>query len=305
MHTSRIFFKFSDLLFHYPRNYKKYKSVITQKNLSFDDRFGNFTEGDIYYDPSKKSKKYPIFVNVHGGGFVRGDKKHRSGFARYIADKGYFVFNINHRLAPEYKFPAGIEDTINALNFVLTLAEKYDLDTEKIVVSGDSAGAYYAAGAVASICDINFQKKLSLPKFKGKVAALVTFCGLFDPLKSMWRNTPFGVAKDVANCLLGMELKDDLSNLKDFEFFEEINIINYVNKQWPKTFLVMAEKDSFCGGQGELLEEKLKAVGVDVRSYIAKSYDEFHCFHLLPFLKATKVCMDKASQFLNELIEKN
>src|SRR5690554_4174514 len=132
MHPSRLLFKFSDYFFHYFRNYKKYKSVLYEKDISYDDRYGKSTQGDIFYAPSKKQGKYPVFVNIHGGGFVGGDKRHRQSFAAYIADKGFFVFNINHRLAPKYKYPAGIEDGVNALNYILTLADKYDLDTDRI-----------------------------------------------------------------------------------------------------------------------------------------------------------------------------
>ena len=249
MHTSRMLFKCSDLFFIF-RNYTKNKSVICEKNIPYDQRFGKFTCGDIYYAPSKKRGRYPIFVNIHGGGFVAGDKKHRRAFAEYIADKGYFVFNVNHRLAPKYPFPAGIEDALNALNFVLTLADKYELDTNKIIISGDSAGAYYAAAALCSIYDKSFQDKLNLPVFNGKIKAFASFCGLFDPLKSMWKKSPLDIAKDVARCLLGIGVKDDI---KDYPFIKD--------QPFELCQQVMAQElfghrpQTLCGGQGEMLEE--------------------------------------------------
>lgn len=299
MNKSRAFFKMSDLMFHYPRNYKRYPEVIRENNLVFDDRYGNFTKADIYYNPKKKQGKYPVFINVHGGGFVRGDKRHRSTFCSFFADNGWFVYNINYRLAPQYILPAAIEDTINAMNFLLTIAEKYDLDTDKIILSGDSAGAYFAAAATLASVDEDYRKKLNLPVFNGKVRALVPFCGTFDLIKSMCRPTPLDISKNVAECLVGFKINADNSNLSDCPILNEINLLNYASDKWPQTFIVTALKDSFCGGQGEALEEKLRAAGADVSSYQAKDNNEGHCFHLLPFLKGTKICWQKVIEFLD------
>ncbi|NCC88612.1 MAG: alpha/beta hydrolase, partial [Clostridia bacterium] len=142
MHISRIFFKMSDLINHPLRNYKRDAAVKVERDLVFDGRFGKFTKADVYY--IKGDAPRPVFVNVHGGGYVCGDKRYRSGIARLIAARGWFVINVNYRLAPKYKYPASTEDVINSLNFVNTLKDKYHLDLDKIVLSGDSAGGYYA-----------------------------------------------------------------------------------------------------------------------------------------------------------------
>ena len=126
MRKSRIFFKISDLIFHYPRNYKRYPSVTRINNLVYDDRFGNYTKADIYFNKELKQGAFPVFVNIHGGGFVRGDKRHRSAFAPILPiTAGLFITStIALRRLP---LPAGIEDTINALNYLHTLAENMTL----------------------------------------------------------------------------------------------------------------------------------------------------------------------------------
>lgn len=302
MRKSRIFFKVSDLIFHYPRNYKKYPGVVRKNDLVFDERYGNYTKGDIYYNPERKNGRYPVFVNVHGGGFVRGDKRHRSTFAASLADRGWFVFNINHRLAPQYALPSGIEDTLNALNFLYTLEDEYDLDLNKIVISGDSAGAYYAVAAVAATYSEEMRTALSLPVFKGDITSLVTFCGLFDIKNALCKDSPLGMAKDIAECLMGIKIKDDFSNIDEFPYINHISPIDYINEKWPETFIVMATNDAFCGGQGELLEERLKQKGVAVNTYIADKYKETHCFHLLPYLKSTKECLEVVNKYLDGIL---
>ncbi len=304
MRRSRIFFKLSDLTLHFPRNYKRYRDVKRINHIAYDKRYGKYTQGDIYFNPKKKQGAYPVFLNVHGGGFVRGDKRHRSSFSASIANRGWFVFNINHRLAPQYTLPAGIEDTINALNFLYTLQDEYDLDLSRIVISGDSAGAYYAVAAVAAICDEDMRKALNLPSFQGRVSHLLTFCGLFDVKSALCKESPLNMSKDVAECILGIEIKDDFSNIDEFPYIDYISPLNYINSKWPDTYIVLATNDSFCGGQGELLAEKLDNAGVKVDTYVADKYNEMHCFHLFPFLRATKECMAEVNKYLDDILKK-
>ncbi len=302
MRRSRIFFKLSDITFHYPRNYKRFPSVIRKNNLVYDDRYEKYTQGDIYYNPQKQKGKFPVFVNIHGGGFVRGDKRHRSTFSASIANRGWFVFNINYRLSPEYTLPAGIEDTLNALNFLFSLEKEYNLDLNKIAISGDSAGAYYATAAVGCIYNEEMRHALNMPSFKGEIAALIPFCGLMDIKTALLKDSPLGISKDIAECLFGIKLNEDFSNINDFPYIDFISPLKYINSKWPQTYIVLATNDTFCSGQGELFEQQLKKAGVTVETFAANKYNDFHCFHLLPFLKASKECMLEVYKFLDKLI---
>ena len=64
MRKSRIFFKISDLIFHYPRNYKRYPSVTRINNLVYDDRFGNYTKADIYFNKELKQGAF-LFLSTY------------------------------------------------------------------------------------------------------------------------------------------------------------------------------------------------------------------------------------------------
>ena len=93
MNIASIFFKAIDLTMHYFRNFEKFPDITVQKNIVFDERFGNYTKADIFYKEGQES--YPIIVNVHGGGFVKGDKRHRAALCAKFARRGYFVYNVS------------------------------------------------------------------------------------------------------------------------------------------------------------------------------------------------------------------
>lgn len=87
---------------------------------------------DIHYLSNKKIK--PILINIHGGGFISGYKEMDALFANYLAKRGLVVFNLNYRLAyPRNNVFDQIEDISNAVNWIISNAEKYEADTSNYV----------------------------------------------------------------------------------------------------------------------------------------------------------------------------
>jgi acetyl esterase/lipase len=96
----------------------------------------------------------PVFLFVHGGGFVGGDK-HLPGTPRYDLVGGWAVrhgwtgVTMTHRLAPEHQWPAGAQDVAAAVAWIRDNIAGYGGDPGQIVVAGNSAGAVHVASFVA------------------------------------------------------------------------------------------------------------------------------------------------------------
>jgi len=96
----------------------------------------------------------PVFLFVHGGGFVRGDK-HDPGTPRYdlvgawAVRHGWVGVTMTYRLAPEHTWPSGAQDVAAAVAWIRENIAGYGGDPEKIVVAGNSAGAVHVASFVA------------------------------------------------------------------------------------------------------------------------------------------------------------
>lgn len=301
MHRSRAVFKISDVFNHPLRNYKRFPGVYVIRNIMYDTRFGDSKNMlDIYMAPARKKDKYPVIFNVHGGGFVGGGKKYRSGFARYYADRGWAVVNVGYRLAPKFNFPAATEDCINALNFINGLEELHDLDLSKIVITGDSAGAYYAAHTVAAISNPALRESLNLPEYTGeKIRAYMGFYGPYNLMKCFSTPQKFDVTLDITNCVFGTNFQD-YNFLDKFPFKDEqVNVVKNINADWPECLLVEAEKDSFCGNQAIDMGKALDEYGIKHQIYIASLSTSNHCTHLYPFLKSTKVLHEKIDGFID------
>ncbi len=95
--------------------------------------------------PSKTSDKpRPAIVVIHGGGFVRGDKRSEQflDLALTYANKGYVCVTVNYRLDAT-KLPC-IEDVKCAVRWLRAHAEEYNIDPNRIGAYGNSAGAHLA-----------------------------------------------------------------------------------------------------------------------------------------------------------------
>lgn len=116
-----------------------------------EDRLFPGPGGDVavrLYVPNGAGAVSPGLVFFHGGGFVLGNLEIYDGFCRKLADASAMrVVSVDYRLAPEHKFPAGVEDACAALNWMGAHAADFGLDPGKIAVGGDSAGGNLAAVA--------------------------------------------------------------------------------------------------------------------------------------------------------------
>lgn len=100
---------------------------------------------DIFLPEGGKGP-YPVILAIHGGGFMAGDKDSGEVNAEMTGlTRGYAVVPVNYRLSGEANFPAAVFDVKAAVRFLKAHAAEYQLDPERIVAWGDSAGGNLAS----------------------------------------------------------------------------------------------------------------------------------------------------------------
>jgi len=123
----------------------------------------------------------PVLVYLHGGGFVMGDK-HTEGSPFYsnvgdfAARRGWVGVPMTYRLAPAHKFPSGAEDIAAAVGWLRENVAPYGGDPDRIVLSGQSAGASHVAAYVA-------HRRFHVAT-RGGIAGAVLMSGIYDTLNT-------------------------------------------------------------------------------------------------------------------------
>lgn len=171
--------------------------------------------------------KAPCVVVIHGGSWSLGDSKQLPALNSYLAGTGYHVAAINYRLAPNYKFPAQIVDTKDAIGYLTQKAKELNIDTNNFVLLGRSAG-----GQIALLSAYTFND----PKIKGVIS-------LYGPSDMAWG------AKIKSNKLVldvDKVFSDYLGGLINEvpEIYEESSARNFVTQKSTPTLLIHGFNDA-------------------------------------------------------------
>lgn len=94
----------------------------------------------ILYYPAEAGA--PVFINVHGGGFVAGVPEGDDLFCKRVNEQlKIHVVNVEYRLAPEVMFPGDKEDVYDVVSYLCGHPEEYPVDVNRMIIGGHSAGA--------------------------------------------------------------------------------------------------------------------------------------------------------------------
>lgn len=106
---------------------------------------------DVYKPVGEVKEPLPIILDVHGGGLIAGRKEQNRNLGIQLARRGYIVFIPDYRLVPETDIFGQISDILDALAVIEAKAAEFGGNIEKLFVTADSAGAFLASMAVASL----------------------------------------------------------------------------------------------------------------------------------------------------------
>lgn len=147
-------------LYYYPRELHENDESIDKHSL------------DIYYPENSKDR--PVMVFIHGGSWSYGDRSWYRLLGYTFAKQGIVTVIISYRLAPDYIYPAQIEDTVHAVNYVFNNISKYGGNPEFIYLCGHSAGAHIVSSI---IFNDKFREQLSFEH--QKLNGLILISGPF------------------------------------------------------------------------------------------------------------------------------
>lgn len=231
------------------------------------------------YRPMKPGR-YPAVVQIYGGAWQRGAPGDFSGFARYLAARGYVVFAIDYRHAPRWRWPAQRDDVRAALAWVRAHAAEYDADASRMALLGRSAGAQLAMVAAY---------EPGAPPVRA-VVSLYGPVNLAEGYRTPPRPDPLRV-RGVLEAFIGGTPSELPAR------YREASPISYATRRLPPTLLVYGGRDHIVEPRfAAALHARLRATGT-VSALLMIPWSE-HAFDAVPSGPGAQLALFHVEQFL-------
>ena len=218
-------------------------SVIVTRQARIIDASGAQITYDVYQPTT--AGVHPVLVQIYGGAWQRGQPSDFTEFASDIAAQGYVVFAIDYRHAPQYRFPAQLDDVRTALRLLNANAARWHADMTRLVLIGRSAGAHLAMLAAYAP---------DAPPIRG----VIDYYGPVDLVEG-YRHPPSPdplQVRPVEEALMGGTPDAML------ERYRVASPISFVTRHLPPTLLIYGGRDHIVEPRfGDLLAGRLLAEG--------------------------------------------
>jgi len=270
-----------------------YKELTTP--YSVDDRIDTWYDGfqakdkaEIpvkIYKPKNAAEELPVHMFFHGGGFITCSIETHNYVPSYIAaNANCMVISVEYRLAPEYKFPIGLEDCYQSIQWVNDQAQNLNVDVTRLSVGGDSAGGNISA----VLCLMAKERK----EFQISSQVLIyPGTGAYNKfkLRSAEVYPPIG-SGDMDVMKMYLNETDDPSNLHLSPFLAD-DVTGF-----PPALFIEAECDPLLD-DGLMYAKKLQDAGVPVQYMIYKGMP--HAF-ILRIYEETFAALNEICTFLKD-----
>jgi len=222
----------------------------------------------------------PTLLQVHGGGWVIGDKREQGRpLMLHLASRGWVCFAPNYRLSPRATWPDHLVDVKRALAWVREHGAEYGADPGFIVLTGGSAGGHLVALAALTANDPRYQ-----PGFEHvdtSVSGCVPYYGVYDLS---------GETQTKASRIRRRHLLDKIvMKTKDEQTYLDASPLQQVNADAPPFLVIHGRNDTLVPVQeARLFTERLRALSPNPVLYIELPGTQ-HAFDVFPSIRSAHV----------------
>lgn len=276
------------------------KEITAKRGIKYSDSPRSVM--DIYFPKSGEKTKSPLFIYIHGGGFVSGKMKNRTAYCYNFAARGYVCANIDYDRAPSKMFPSQVFQLATALDYLYREREKLGFDENRVVIGGESAGAYFATYLAQLLTSERLKTLLNIEFASFRkliVKSTVLISGameIFGMCDNKFYNLGFYI-----ECFTGKTIAE-LKACKDDDYKNVLSPLLNVDGTFPPSVIVKATRDALRT-ESDWLAEKLEKFGVDHVLIIADGIISPHAFSIATRLKKSKVCLGKTLEFVGKYVK--
>lgn len=185
-------------------------------------------------------KPTPGLIFLHGGGYVGGDKSHfeDNHLMKECLQEGISVFTANYRFIDSDPFPAPMHDGTRVIQFVKSQARQWNIDPNKIVTSGTSAGGHIALWNALRGDLANPESDDPIERISSDVKAFVGFETQISKDERFYTDIYSGPHTQPNIALFyGLDSDEQLMETENLKLAEKASAINYFSPTVPPVFM--------------------------------------------------------------------
>ena len=232
------------------------KVVATQKDVAYNGAHAA-QKLDVYL--AQSDAPLPAMIFIHGGGWRGGSKNSVPGWLmNAVRDRWLSVVSVEYRFTDVGPHPAQVNDCLRAIQFVRHNAAKWNLDPQRIGVTGGSAGGHLSLWVALHDDAAVAESNDPVERQSSRVACAVSFAGPTDwsLLSELEHKHP------AYRQLLGYEPGTPAKEM-DAKAKVDVSPISFASKDDPPVLQVHGDKDDIVPIEhARNMNERLKSVGV-------------------------------------------
>ncbi|MCD7722755.1 MAG: alpha/beta hydrolase [Clostridiales bacterium] len=248
---------------------------------------------DVYY-PENTASPLPVIIDIHGGGWMYATKELNEYYCLCLAARGYTVFNINYRLVPAVTVDIQLSDVMLALKWIFENMHLYPCDSEKIMLTGDSAGGQLASYAAVLLQSSTLRSLFGVADIQKKLSALL----LTSPVPFM---NDAGLMSVYTRKMWGLDYKSK----ELYKYMDFCNVVDFA-EYFPPTYLITSSGDMLARRQTHRAYDLLTSKNIlcEIADYPAfKGKSLPHVFSVLnPFNEIGVKAIDSALEFFKSVL---
>ncbi len=209
---------------------------------------------DVFTPKKIPSEPRPAIVFLHGGSWMFGSPNQFHYHSDYLAGKyGFFAVSVDYRLSGEAQFPAALQDAKCAIRWVRSHAKKLNIDPQRVVICGGSAGGHLSSMVATTAGVKEYEGSGGHQGFPSHANAAVIFNGEFD----MWDLVEKKSLIDAMRQFIGGTAEEMP------EKYDELSSIKRIDSKTPPTLLLHGTEDRCVSHeQAVAFFNRLKEVGI-------------------------------------------
>jgi acetyl esterase/lipase len=214
------------------------RDVRVTRGIQYAPGAGRRHQLDVY-TPPLGVRQAPVLLQVHGGGWVIGNKREQAlPLMNYLAARGWICVAANYRLSPRATFPDHLIDLKCALRWIREHIDEFGGDPRFVAASGGSAGGHLSSLLALTAGDPEYQP--GFEEVDTSLRACVPFYGVYDPAGLYELHAQHGIESFFERVVMKKSLADEP------DAFRKASPMHRIHAEAPPFFVIHGSHDSLA-----------------------------------------------------------